>query len=44
VEQKKDGTDKARLVINGAMQRGHITKDEASSPAQNPLARKRRSS
>jgi hypothetical protein len=32
VEQKKDGTDKARLVINGAMQRGHITKDEASSP------------
>jgi len=32
VEQKKDGTDKGRLVINGAMQRDHITKDEASSP------------
>jgi hypothetical protein len=32
VEQKKDGSDKARLVVNGAMQRGHITKDEASSP------------
>ena len=32
VEQKKDGSDKARLVINGAQQRGHITKDEASSP------------
>jgi hypothetical protein len=32
VEQKKDGSDKARLVVNGAMQRGHITKEEASSP------------
>ena len=32
VEQKKSGVDKARLVINGAMQRGHMTKEEASSP------------
>jgi hypothetical protein len=32
VEQKKSGDDKGRLVINGKMQRGHITKEEASSP------------
>jgi len=32
VEEKKNGQDKARLVVNGKMQRGHITKDEASSP------------
>ena len=32
VEEKKSGADKGRLVINGAMQRGHITKEEASSP------------
>ena len=32
VEQKKSDKDKGRLVINGKMQRGHITKEEASSP------------
>jgi hypothetical protein len=32
VEEKKSGVDKGRLVINGAMQRGHLTKEEASSP------------
>ena len=32
VEEKKSGADKGRLVVNGAMQRGHITKEEASSP------------
>jgi hypothetical protein len=31
-EEKKSGLDKGRLVLNGAMQRGHITKEEASSP------------
>ncbi len=31
VEQKKSGADKARLVINGAQQRDHVTKEEASS-------------
>ena len=32
MEQKKRCKDKGRLVINGKMQRGHITKEEASSP------------
>ena len=32
VEQKKSGSDKARLVINGAQQCDHVTKEEASSP------------
>ena len=32
VEKKKSGQVKGRLVVNGKMQRGHISKDEASSP------------
>ena len=32
VKQKKSGADKARLVINGAQQHDHVTKEEASSP------------
>jgi hypothetical protein len=32
VEDKKSGVDKGRLVINGAMQRGHLTKEKASPP------------
>ena len=32
LEQKTSGKDKGRLVIKGKMQRGHITKEEASSP------------
>jgi hypothetical protein len=32
VQEKTSGVDKGRLAINRAMQRGHVTKDEASSP------------
>ena len=32
VQEKAIGVDKARLVINGAQQQGHVTKEEASSP------------
>ena len=32
VQEKTSGVDKARLVINGAQQRDHATKEEASSP------------
>jgi riboflavin synthase len=32
VEQKKSSDDKGRLVINGKVQHGHITKEEASLP------------
>ena len=32
LEEKKSGVVKGRLVINGAMQRGHLTKEEASLP------------
>jgi hypothetical protein len=32
VEKKKSGQVKGRLVVNGKMQRGHISKDIASSP------------
>jgi hypothetical protein len=31
VKHKKSGVDKARLVINGAQQHDHVTKEEASS-------------
>ena len=32
VQEKTSGVDKGRLVINGAMKRGHVTKEEASLP------------
>ena len=33
VEQKRSGSDKARLVVNEAQQRGHVNKEKTSSPA-----------
>ena len=32
VQEKRSGVDKGRIAINGAMQRGHLTKEEASLP------------
>ena len=32
MEQKRNGTDKGRMVLSGNKQRGFVSKEEASSP------------